>query len=118
MDYPDFTKAVDLIRESGGVPVLAHPGKVLDPGQVDLLASFAGRGVLGIEAYSGYHNPQECEYWRAAGEGAGLFPTCGSDFHGKIKPAIVLGGHGGCHFDEAAVAWLETAAEMVRRGVL
>ncbi len=86
--------AVLLVRDSGGVPTIAHPGKTLKNHE-DALAGILARGVAGIEAYSSYHTPEECRYWRRCADEAQVLFTCGSDFHGKTKPAIRLGCHGG-----------------------
>ncbi len=88
-----FGQAVELITGTGGVPVLAHPGMNLK-GRPELLADLAAEGVKGVEAYSSYHSPEACREWAARARALGLAVTCGSDFHGKTKPAIRIGGHG------------------------
>lgn len=86
-------ECVGLITATGGVPVLAHPGQSLKEHQ-GLLPEIAGAGVRGVEAYSSYHSPEQCAFWREQARESALFVTCGSDFHGKMKPAIPIGGHG------------------------
>ena len=49
----------------------------------------------GLEAFSSYHSLRESERYSAFAAQHHLFVTCGSDFHGKIKPSIGLGKHGG-----------------------
>lgn len=91
--YMGLEECVGLITGSGGVPVLAHPGRSLG-GCPGCLADIAGCGVVGVEAYSNYHTAEVCLRWREEGERCGMFSTCGSDFHGRTKPAILIGGHG------------------------
>ncbi len=98
-----FREAVALIRGTGGVPVVAHPGMNLK-GRPGLLAELAAEGVRGVEAFSSYHSPEECRRWAAEAAALNLAVTCGSDFHGKTKPAIKFGGHGAGAGDELLVA--------------
>ena len=92
-DYIAFEDAVSLVRETGGVPVLAHPGQNLK-GRDGLLSDMRVCGLRGIEAYSSYHDASTCLKYRSLAEEHGLLVTCGSDFHGSLKPKISLGGHG------------------------
>lgn len=91
--FMSLAEAVALVTGTGGVPVLAHPKMVIGHCP-EVLPELAGLGIKGLEAYSGYHSEKECADWRRAGEELGLVITCGSDFHGKTKPVIRLGGHG------------------------
>ena len=88
-----LTDAVRLVADTGGVPVLAHPGQSLR-GRENLVDAVVEHGILGIEAYSSYHSHDQRAHWLGEAERLGLFVTCGSDFHGKTKPAIRLGRHG------------------------
>jgi len=56
------------------------------------LLPILNRGVEGIEAFSSYHTPEISQFYVKKAEEFGAFVTCGSDFHGKNKPTIVLGG--------------------------
>ena len=78
------------MREAGGLPVLAHPGNNIHE-DAALLQSIVRCGVAGLEAYSSYHTPAQTAFYLRQAEALGLAVTCGSDFHGKIKPAIRLG---------------------------
>lgn len=110
VEYLSLEDVIALIRGTGGVPVLAHPGAVLKDG-AKRLPDLADKGIVGVEAYSSYHSPEACEFWREAALDTGLFVTCGSDFHGKTKPAIRMGIHGAPAGDEtAAIRQLAEAA--------
>lgn len=89
--YPTMEDAVSIIHKNGGAAVLAHPGMSLK-GREALLDGILRLGLDGIEAYSSYHTPgQAAEFERVARENR-LLATCGSDFHGKTKPTVPIGG--------------------------
>ncbi len=93
MEYPALREAVDRIHQSGGKAVLAHPGVNLK-GKEDLLDSLLTEGLDGLETFSSYHRPEQAVFYYDKAKDCGLFATCGSDFHGKTKPAVKLGGYG------------------------
>lgn len=93
MQYPSMEEIVDTIHRNGGKAVLAHPGVNLK-GHEELLGELLEVGFDGVEAFSSYHTPEQAaELYRQVKE-RGLLATCGSDYHGKTKPAIRLGGCG------------------------
>lgn len=94
MEYPALLEALERIHSSGGKAVLAHPGINLK-GKEKLLDSLLAEGLDGIEAFSSYHTPEQAAFYYDRAKARGLFATCGSDFHGKTKPAVKLGGYGG-----------------------
>jgi predicted metal-dependent phosphoesterase TrpH len=88
-----FEQAAALIRESGGLPVLAHPmslyvawGRL--PG---LLLALKERGLMGIEAWHPTARPRSCRRLEELGRQLQLYITEGSDFHGSIRPERKLG---------------------------
>ena len=86
-------RAIEIIRLSGGVPVLAHPFqyKLDDPGLRELIEYCMAQGLRGMECrYSGY-GPEQSAYLEALAEEYGLIKTGGSDYHGSNKPRICLG---------------------------
>lgn len=89
--YIGLDEAVSLVRRSGGIPVLAHPGINVKE-HLPLLEEIVGKGVVGIEAYSSYHSREQAAFYAEQAQSLGLAISCGSDFHGKIKPAIRMGG--------------------------
>lgn len=93
MEYPALADVVRLIQKNGGKAVLAHPGNNLK-GREELLEPILETGMDGLEVYSSYHTPQQAAHYGQIARGKGLLVTCGSDYHGKIKPSILLGGHG------------------------
>ncbi|WP_050697211.1 PHP domain-containing protein [Anaeromassilibacillus senegalensis] len=89
--FMSLKEAVELVTAAGGVPVLAHPGNNVHE-NAELLADIAARGVKGLEAYSSYHSPEQTAFYLEQAAQLSLAVSCGSDFHGKIKPSIRLGG--------------------------
>ena len=86
-------RAIEIIRLSGGVPVLAHPFQYKrdDAGLRELIEHCMAQGLRGMECrYSGY-TPEQSAYLEALAEEYGLLKTGGSDFHGSNKPHISLG---------------------------
>jgi predicted metal-dependent phosphoesterase TrpH len=72
------TEAIDVVRASGGIPVLAHPGRLLDEAIVDDLAE---RGLAGLEVFYPTHTAEQVGRYRALAARLGLVMTAGSDFH-------------------------------------
>lgn len=86
-------QAIRLIKEAGGVPVLAHPilYKLSLPKLEELIGDLSAHGLVGIEAiYSTYNRADEALIRKLAKQ-YGLKLSGGSDFHGKNKPYIDLG---------------------------
>jgi len=91
VDYPAMEDVLRIVRHSGGIAVLAHPGMSLR-GRESLLPGILKLGLDGIEAYSSYHTPEQAATFEAVAKERRLLATCGSDFHGKNKPAVRIGG--------------------------
>ncbi|MGQ0751579.1 MAG: 3',5'-nucleoside bisphosphate phosphatase [Betaproteobacteria bacterium] len=77
-------EAVGWIRASGGVAVLAHPGRYGLSGQEReaLLANFVEAGGSGIEVVTGSHSADQYATWANYARRYGLLASAGSDFHG------------------------------------
>jgi predicted metal-dependent phosphoesterase TrpH len=89
----DFEQAAALIRESGGLPVLAHPMS-LDAawGRLpDMIGELKERGLMGIEAWHPTAKVRACRRLEELGNSLGLYITAGSDFHGEARPDRKLG---------------------------
>ncbi len=72
-------EAISLISESGGIPVLAHPGVSQT---FEFLDIFLKWGVRGLEVYYPYHTPEEVEHLLSLSREKGLLVSGGSDAHG------------------------------------
>ena len=71
-------EAIDVVCASGGVAVLAHPGRLKDESIVDELVE---QGLAGLEVFYGTHTTQQTAHYRALASRHGLVMTAGSDFH-------------------------------------
>ena len=89
-----YQECLELIINSGGIPVLAHP-KSLELSEKEfliLLKDMINCGLKGIEVYHSSHSKEEMNYYLKIANQYGLLISGGSDFHGKtVKPDIELG---------------------------
>jgi predicted metal-dependent phosphoesterase TrpH len=94
---PTPKEAIGLIRQVGGVPVLAHPvytGRLNKPFD-QVCATLKGLGLMGIETIYSSHTQQQTDHYRSVAREQQLLITGGSDFHGDSKPNILVGtGYG------------------------
>ncbi len=92
-DLPEVCESATRIRESGGIPVYAHPGDYgID--DVDLIRQHILEvkkcGILGVEVC---HGGTDAKLWAPIAQIAReekMLKTVGSDYHGKNKPRISL----------------------------
>lgn len=89
-DHLDFKDAVALVRSNGGIPIIAHPGLNLK-GREEVVNELMDHGAAGLEVFNNYHNDKQVAYFASETSKRDALMTCGSDFHGKIKPLISLG---------------------------
>lgn len=84
---PDPVLAVELVREAGGVPVMAHPFANARGWTVDdeVIEAMAEAGLAGLEAHHRDHTPREVAHAVALADRLGLFVTGSSDYHGSGK---------------------------------
>jgi 3',5'-nucleoside bisphosphate phosphatase len=82
-------EAVEAIYDSGGIPVIAHPGEM--PDMENLVQDLMNFGLRGLEAYHRSHSPALIELHASLAERYGLIVTGGTDFHGvadNYSPAL------------------------------
>jgi len=91
-----FEEAAALIRESGGIPVLAHPVSLYVAwGRLpDLVKTLKKMGLMGLEAWHPTARSGSCRRLEALAKSLGLYITEGSDFHGSARPDRRLGYSG------------------------
>lgn len=85
-------EAISLIREAGGVPILAHMHylKLELPQLRELLIRLQKAGLMGAEAIYTEYTPEQTKAYTNLIEELGLLKSGGSDFHGAMKPQITL----------------------------
>ena len=82
--WASLEDAVGWIRQSGGVAVLAHPGRY-DLGRTNmamLLAEFRALGGQAVEVVTGSHTPEQYTHFARLAWQFGLQSSMGSDYHG------------------------------------
>lgn len=104
------SEAARWIRDAGGVPVVAHPGRfgggsfVWDKAMKDL----KDQGMEGLEAYYGEYAAAQQRSFTALAAKLDMAMSGGSDYHGRNKPAIRLGrGRGSLHVPDELLEGLE-----------
>lgn len=91
--YITLKEAIDIIHKTGGKAVLAHPNNNIGMNE-EVFKEIAAEGIEGVEVFSSYHSKENAEFFLKMAEKYNVSVTCGSDFHGKTKPAIKLGEMG------------------------
>jgi predicted metal-dependent phosphoesterase TrpH len=87
-------QAIERIRASGGLPVLAHPIQLRteNDAQLERVAKdLLDLGLIGLEVIHSDHDAALVEKYTQLADRLGLLKTGGSDFHGTNKKDIELG---------------------------
>ncbi len=90
IDHLPFRDAITLVRDHGGIPVIAHPGLNFR-GKEQLVEELLDGGAAGLEIFNNYHSQEQVYYFARLIKQHKAIMTCGSDYHGKIKPLIGMG---------------------------
>ncbi len=98
-------EAIELVKEAGGVAVLAHPGL---SGVEALIEDLVKSGLQGLEARHPEHDAEQVERFSALAGALGLIVTGGSDYHGGQSST---GGElASCGVDRKTLSLLRAAA--------
>ncbi|MBL7072944.1 MAG: PHP domain-containing protein [Candidatus Omnitrophica bacterium] len=84
----DYKKTIDLIKNAGGVAVLAHPGTM---GSDEYIPDYVKAGLRGIEVFHLRHRPDMCTQYSEIAKQYGLLETGGSDCHGGYGNKALIG---------------------------
>jgi len=76
--YTTPEHAIETIAAAGGIPVLAHPGRLKDRILIDELV---GHGLRGLEVFYPLHTADDTREFRETAKRYGLVMTAGMDFH-------------------------------------
>ncbi len=81
----DLEEAVEAIKNSGGLPVQAHPLSIyVSWGKIEeVMKGIHEKGVVGLEAYHPGIRYGEAERLEELAHKLNMFATAGSDFHGE-----------------------------------
>jgi predicted metal-dependent phosphoesterase TrpH len=87
-------QAMELIRASGGMPMLAHPIQLRTTSDAELervVKDLVDLGLVGLETIHSDHDAALVEKYTRLADRYRLLKTGGSDFHGSNKKDIQLG---------------------------
>lgn len=92
-EYMQPERAISLILQAGGIPVLAHPLLYkLPPAELEaLLQRLTDAGLKGLEVYYSSNTNFDEQICFGLANRFGLLMTGGTDFHGANKPNLYLG---------------------------
>ena len=82
------SRVIRVIREAGGIPVLAHPIYLKRDA---LIETFVHEGLAGLEVYHSGHNPEQVRQYEVIADRWHLLKTGGSDYHGDSKEGLPVG---------------------------
>ncbi len=87
-------RAIEIIVESGGLPVMAHPGYIEMDSETlrGLFERMKGYGLVGIEVYYPSHTASMITRLKTLAREFQLVLTGGTDYHGRSNEASPLGG--------------------------
>lgn len=91
--WADLEEAIGWITGSGGIAVLAHPGRY-DLGRTNmatLLAEFRELGGSAIEVVTGSHTPEQYSHFARLAHQFGFKASLGSDYHGPGHTYMDMG---------------------------
>ena len=91
--WASLSDAVSWITQSGGVAVIAHPGryKFTANEEFALFSEFKTHGGQGVEVVTGSHTTAEYVEYAAVAKEFGMVASRGSDFHSPDESRIDLG---------------------------
>ncbi|MCX5715245.1 MAG: PHP domain-containing protein [Candidatus Omnitrophica bacterium] len=81
-------EAIRLIKQAGGVSVLAHPYSIK---RDELIPVLAAAGLSGLEVYYPEHTQSMINFYLNLAQKYNLLVTGGSDYHGAAKPDVKMG---------------------------
>lgn len=91
--WASLEQATGWIRASGGMAVLAHPGRyrLVEQERCSLFAAFKDAGGAAVEVVTGSHTPDQFVSYAGYARRFGLLASAGSDFHGQGEGRRDLG---------------------------
>jgi 3',5'-nucleoside bisphosphate phosphatase len=91
--WATLEESVTWINVSGGVAVIAHPGRyrLSDMQKNQLYSTFKDVGGVGIEVITGSHTPQQYQEYAKVAQEYNFYASRGSDFHDPQESYIDLG---------------------------
>lgn len=90
----DVEDAIQIIKNAGGVAVVAHPFQIEKSGEdtLQILEKLITLGLDGVEVYYPNHSKSFKKQLLSYAKKRSLLVTGGSDYHGDIRPGTSLAG--------------------------
>jgi predicted metal-dependent phosphoesterase TrpH len=89
--WPTAEQAIEIIHESGGAAVIAHPyWDISEPTEVDDL--IRSLGADGVETFYPTHSKEQTEHLLSLCDELNLIPTASSDYHGPTHKTFASFG--------------------------
>jgi hypothetical protein len=91
---PETREGIERIRKAGGIPALAHLGRMHRHCAADeesLIQAMVKWGLRALEVWHSDHDPKRNARYLEYALKYGLAATGGSDYHGAHKPSVRLG---------------------------
>ncbi|MEO8287525.1 MAG: PHP domain-containing protein [Chloroflexota bacterium] len=89
LPLPQMTDMITRARESGAIPILAHPARAepgFKPPDEDTLNAMIEAGLMGFEVWHPYHSSYDVAYYLKLCTDRGLLTSSGSDTHSPSDP--------------------------------
>lgn len=91
-NYPSIQEITELIKKAGGKSFLAHLYVYYAENYEEFLNSIISLNAIdGIECYHSLHTMDKTDFLLDYCKSHNLYVSGGSDYHGKIKPKVILG---------------------------
>lgn len=91
-NYPSIQEITKIIKSAGGKSFLAHLYVYYAEDYEEFLNSIVSLNVIdGIECYHSLHTMDKTNFLLNFCKSHNLYMSGGSDYHGKIKPKVILG---------------------------
>ena len=88
----ELVDAIGFLRGIRAVPILAHPLKEIDDARLrQMLPVLKEAGLVAIETMHSSYSDDKIAISKKIADEFGLLESGGSDYHGSIKPGVMLG---------------------------
>lgn len=85
-------EAIEFLKKIGAIPVLAHPGYILNEIDLDsFIAEQKESGLMGLEIYYPSHTKKQIKLFRELAKKHDLLESGGTDCHGKLNEGPFIG---------------------------
>ena len=81
-------RAINMIKNAGGIPFLAHPGVGIEE---EIIFKLLTAGLCGLETIHPNHSPAQTDYYNQFVEKHNILRSGGSDCHGARQGDIMMG---------------------------